>query len=281
METGQKHMAITNNNSNKLTNLELSIQLSLSGLSFCILNRNSNTIEVLKVHRFEKQLNPLEALDTLDNLLKKNTALNEDFKNVTIIHDNDLSTLVPESLFDKNHLADYLKFNSKILKSDFIAHDPISENNSVNVYVPYININNYIYDKFGAFTFKHKSSVLIESILQIEKEAIDTKVYIHVGFNHFEIIVTEKGKLKLYNTFSYNSKEDFIYYILFTGEQLNLNPETLNLVLLGDITENDILYNIVYKYIRNVSFGNRNDGFKYASKPNSEHSNFSLLKSFS
>jgi hypothetical protein len=253
----------------------------LSGLSFCILNKDSKTIVNLKELNFEKAFNPLELLDELKTLFDKEDVLSTHFNNVTIIHDNDLSTLVPKPLFDKNHLADYLKFNSKILKSDFIAHDPILENNSVNVYVPYININNYIYDKFGAFTFKHKSSVLIESILQIEKEAIDTKAYIHVGFNHFEIIVTEKGKLKLYNTFSYNSKEDFIYYILFTGEQLNLNPETLNLVLLGDITENDILYNIVYKYIRNVSFGNRNDGFKYASKPNSEHSNFSLLKSFS
>ena len=276
-------MAITNNSSNKLTNQDLSIQLSLSGLSFCILNKDSNTIVGLKELNFEKSLNPLELLDELKILFEKEDVLSNNFNSITIIHDNDLSTLVPKALFNKNHLADYLKFNSKILKSDFIAHDPISENNSVNVYVPYININNYIYDKFGSFTFKHKSTVLIESILQIEKEATDSynKVYIHVGFNNFEIIVTEKAKLKLYNTFSYNSKEDFIYYILFTAEQLNLSPETLNLVLLGDITKNDALYNIVYKYIRNVNFGNRHDSFKFAENPKSEHSNFPLLKSIS
>ncbi len=281
METGLKHMAITNNSSNKLTNLDLSIQLSLSGLSFCILNKDSKTIIGLKELNFEKSLNPLELLDELKTLFDKEDVLKNHFNSVTIIHDNDLSALVPKPLFDKNHLADYLKFNSKILKTDFIAHDPILENNSINVYVPYVNINNYIYDKFGAFTFKHKSSVLIASILQIEKEATDTKVYVHVGFNHFEIIVTEKGKLTLYNTFSYNSKEDFIYYILFTAEQLNLNPETLNLVLLGDITENDTLYNIVYKYIRNVNFGNRYDNFKFVENPKSEYSNFPLLKSIS
>ena len=77
--------------------------------------------------------------------------MNNSFTNVTIVHNNDLSTLVPEELFNKNHVADYLKFNSKILKSDFIAYDSILENSSVNVYVPYININNYIYDKFGTF----------------------------------------------------------------------------------------------------------------------------------
>lgn len=279
-ETGQKHMAQTNNSSNKLTNLELSIQLSLSGLSFCILSKDSNTIIEVKEFRFEKSLNPLEVLDELKALFTNETILNNSFTNVTIIHDNDLSTLVPKALFNKNHLADYLKFNSKILKSDFIAYDSILENSSVNVYVPYININNYIYDKFGSFIFKHVSSVLIESILRIEKGSTLPKVYVHVSFNQFEIIIIKEGKLVLYNTFAYNSKEDFIYYILFTAEQLNLDPESLNLVFIGDITENDELYNIAYKYIRNISFGIRNDNFKYINNPKSKYSNFTLLKSF-
>jgi hypothetical protein len=278
-ETGQKHMAITNNSSNKLNNLELSIQLSLSGLSFCILNKDSNTIIEVKELRFEKRLNPFEVLDELKVLFENESTLNNSFTNVTIVHNNDLSTLVPEALFNKNHVADYLKFNSKILKSDFIAYDSILENSSVNVYVPYININNYIYDKFGTFIFKHISSVLIESILRIEKASTTPKVYIHVSLNHFEIIIIKEGKLELYNTFVYNSKEDFIYYILFTAEQLNLNPETLNLVFIGDITEDDEIYNIAYKYIRNISFGNRNDDFKYIDKPKSNYSNFTLLKS--
>ena len=278
-ETGQKHMAITNNSSNKLNNLELSIQLSLSGLSFCILNKDSNTIIEVKELRFEKRLNPFEVLDELKVLFENESTLNNSFTNVTIVHNNDLSALVPEALFNKNHVADYLKFNSKILKSDFIAYDSILENSSVNVYVPYININNYIYDKFGTFIFKHISSVLIESILRIEKASTTPKVYIHVSLNHFEIIIIKEGKLELYNTFVYNSKEDFIYYILFTAEQLNLNPETLNLVFIGDITEDDEIYNIAYKYIRNISFGNRNDDFEYIDKPKSNYSNFTLLKS--
>ncbi|WP_298555753.1 DUF3822 family protein [uncultured Algibacter sp.] len=273
-------MAIANNSSNKLTNIELSIQVSLSGLSFSILNRNTNTIEIIKELHFEKSLNPLEILDELKHLFLKETVLKRNFSSINIIHDNDLSTLVPKSLFNKNYLADYLKFNSKILKSDFIAYDPISESNSVNVYVPYININNFIYDKFGAFIFKHVSTILIESILQFEKESSSTKMYINVSSNHFEILILKKGNLELYNTFSYYTEEDFIYYILFTAEQLGLNPETLNLVLIGDIVKHDNLYNIAYKYIRNINFGDRKDTFKHLKKTKSMYSNFTLLKSF-
>ena len=278
-ETGQKNMVVTNNDITHKNYKKLSIQVSLSGLSFCVLNKDSNTIIEVKELRFEKRLNPFEVLDELKVLFENESTLNNSFTNVTIVHNNDLSTLVPEALFNKNHVADYLKFNSKILKSDFIAYDSILENSSINVYVPYININNYIYDKFGTFIFKHISSVLIESILRIEKASTTPKVYIHVSLNHFEIIIIKEGKLELYNTFVYNSKEDFIYYILFTAEQLNLNPETLNLVFIGDITEDDEIYNIAYKYIRNISFGNRNDDFEYIDKPKSNYSNFTLLKS--
>ena len=273
-------MAQTNKNYNKLTNLELSIQISLSGLSFCILQNDTKTITTLKHINFEKKLNPFEVLDKLIHLFNTESVLQVAFSNVNVIHTNELSTLVPKPLFKENCLADYLKFNSKILKSDFLAFDSIELNDSVNVYVPYININNFIYEKFGSFTYKHFSTILIEQILFIEKNADDTKVYVHVNSNHFEIIVVEKGKLIIYNTFEYTTKEDFIYYILFTAEQLQLNPETLSLILIGNVNKNDDLYNITYKYIRHVSFGKRIDNYNYQEQPETNYSDFTLIHSF-
>ena len=268
-------MAQTTNNLNKPTNLELSIQLSLSGLSFCTLHRETNTISGLKQINFDKKLNPLELLDQLKHVFNTEPVLKNNFNRVFVVHDSELSTFVPKPLFNEACLADYLKFNSKILKSDFITYDDIPINDSVNVYVPYININNFIYDKFGSFTFKHVSTILIE------KHSNIPKVYVNVGNNHFEMIVVDKTKLLLYNTFDYSTKEDFIYYILFTAEQLELNPETLNLVFIGDIDTKDKLYTIAYKYIRFVFLGNREDNYKYSNgaQPETNHAHFALIKS--
>lgn len=272
-------MAQTNKISNKLTNLELSIQISLSGLSFCILQKDSNTILTLKELNFQKKFNHLELLDKLKHVLNTEEVFQNTFGNITVLHDNDLSTLVPKPLFNEDNIADYLKFNSKILISDFLAYDQLSINESINIYVPYISINNFMYDHFGPFTYKHVSTVLIEEILHIEKNSTSSKIYVNVSKNHFETIVVDNSKLLLYNSFEYNSKEDFIYYVLFAAEQLNLNPETFNLVFLGDVVQDDELYSTAYNYIRNVSFGNRNDTFTYTEEPKSEHSNFSLIKS--
>ena len=90
--------------------------------------------------------------------------------------------------------------------------------------------------------------------------------------------MVQNQKLHLFNSFEYKTPEDFIYYILFTAEQLQLNPENFKLELLGAIVENDAFYQIAYKYIRNISLFDVSD-FKnnFTEKENREH--FILLHS--
>ncbi|WP_298901556.1 DUF3822 family protein [uncultured Psychroserpens sp.] len=260
----------------------LSIQIRLSGLSFCILNRTTNTIELLQHVHLEKKATPFELLNDLKVILASNSDFEQTFDTITCIYQNELSCLVPDALFDEQNLADYLKFNAKILKTDFISFDTLPTNKSVNIYVPLININNYIFDTFGSFVYKHSSTILIETLLQTNFKNEEEKLYINVNTSTFEIIGINNGKLIFYNSFEYNTKEDFIYYVLFTVEQLKLNPETIHTVLTGQIEEKSELYAILYTYIRHVAFEKPIAYFKFDDgiKTTSSHSDFIILNSF-
>ena len=107
-------------------------------------------------------------------------------------------------------------------------------------------------DQFGEFKYQHSSTILIRSLIEHAKSNDGLSFFVHVGLNHFEIIVVEKGKVLLYNSFEYSSKEDFIYYILFTAEQLQLDPESQKVLLLGNTDKDHTLFEMVYKYIRHV-----------------------------
>lgn len=259
---------------------KLSIQLSLSGLSFCILNTSNNKIVAYEQIDFDKKGNPFEALERLIHYFDTREYLQINFDDILVIHENNISTLVPKQLFNKEYLADYLKFNSKILKSDFISYDELDTSKTVNVYVPYVNVNNYIYEAFGAFTFKHFSTILVDKILELDVNTNAPKTYVHVSNKHFEIVITEKGKLILYNTFEYHNAEDFIYYILFTMEQLNLDTETIKVIFLGNISRSSNLYKIAYKYIRHISFIEQNDNHGFMANTDSEQSSFIITNSF-
>jgi hypothetical protein len=121
------------------------------------------------------------------------------------------------------------------------------------VYIPYVNINNYFVDEFGFFTYKHSNTILVTKLLDISKNVDAKKMFVHMGSEHFEIIIVQNQHLLLFNSFDYKTPEDLIYYLLFTAEQLNMNPESFNLEFLGIIDEESPFFKIAYKYIRNVS----------------------------
>ncbi len=275
METGLRIIQANNNISDK--NLVLSIQAGLSGLSFFVLDRFSEIIVDVIVENFSKQQTPDQLLKAVKTAFNRNDSLRQSFSKVQIIHDNEMQTLVPSALFEEAHLSDYLKYNTKIFKTDFITYDVIQNKDAMLVYIPFVNINNYIFERFGSFEYKHSATVLIDKILQLEKNNNQKKLYINIQQTHFELIALDGNSFKLFNRFEYKTREDFIYYILFTSEQLDFNPENFRCILLGAIEDNDDLFSIAYKYIRHVSLLPISN-MRY--NQNNSTQNFTLLNSF-
>jgi len=278
METGQKTIQ-KKTRIDKTSNIKLSIHISLNGLSFCIIDLISKEIDFLRTYSLSKNSTPKELLKTLKKGFKENDELRNSFSSVKIIHYNNLSTVVPEPLFDKKNALSYLKFNSKILKNDYVAYDRIFNNECVNVFIPYVNINNYIFKMFDSFVYNHYSSIILEKVKLNEKNTTTPSLYLNININHMEITYFVKNKLVFYNRFDFNTKEDVMYYLLFTIDQLKLNPEEIPVVITGNISEDDDNYKIIYKYIRNVSIFNSeiNQENKFY---NSLKSDITLLNSF-
>jgi hypothetical protein len=231
---------------------KLSIQVSLNGLSFCAADTVTQQIIESDTVVFVKELNIIEVLAQLDKLFKRHDLHEKQFDEVTVVHRNHLFGLVPKSLFDPNSLSDYLKFNARIFATDSLAYDEVENQDMVNVYVPYANINNYVYDVFGEFTFLHNGTIIIQSLLNgygSHKEAI---CYAHVSKNQLDICVIAQKNLLLYNSFLYETDEDFAYYLLFVLEQLELDTNQVPVKLFGAIEEDDPVFELCHNYIKNI-----------------------------
>lgn len=179
--------------------------------------------------------------------------LTKSFDEVMVIHDNNLNTFVPTSLFDIHFLASYLQYNAKIFETDFYTHDIIFPYEMNNVYVPFVNINNFLLDQYETFEYQNANSILVKQLLDLSKNKDEKQVFVHIQKEHFEIVVVKNQQLLLFNSFQYNTPEDFIYFILFTCEQLQLNPETISVQLFGNCKQEDAFFKIAYQYIRNCA----------------------------
>jgi hypothetical protein len=239
---------ITDKNYNKL-----SLQVTLNGFSYCICDTLNNKIVALK----EINFNIFPASSKVEDLYWKAfndyPELKEKYDEVIVLHDSNLNTFVPTALFDEEFMGSYLQYNTKVFETDFFAFDALPNYEMNHVFIPYVNINNFLFDQFSTFNYKHVNTILVSKLLELSKNIDEKQVFVHFSKNKFEIIVVQNQKLLLFNSFDFVTKEDFIYFLLFTIEQLNLNPEHFKLQLLGLISEESELFEIAYKFVRNVS----------------------------
>lgn len=231
---------------------KLSIQVSLNGLSFCVADTVSQKIAYSDTVVFEEELNIVEVQAQLDKLFAKHELQQKQFDDVTVVHRNTFFGLVPKALFDPSSLSEYLKFNTRVFATDSLAYDEVENQDMVNVYVPYANINNYVYDIFGEFTFLHNGTVIIQSLLNGYGNHKEAVCYAHVSKKQLDICVIAQKNLLLYNSFLYETKEDFAYYLMFVLEQLGLDNNQVPVKLFGVIEEDDPIYELCHKYINNI-----------------------------
>ncbi|WBL24422.1 DUF3822 family protein [Zunongwangia sp. HGR-M22] len=233
--------------------MKLSIQVSLNGLSFCILNTESNTIVYYHKKIFDKELDPINLLQKIEEEYNTQSQLKTPVNEVKLCFCNTLFTLVPKKWFQEDAAASYLKFNTKILKTDFVAIDEIDDNQIVNIYIPYTNILNYFFEKYGEFEYSHHLSILLHKFLSFEDHK-GIKIYAHNRNKQLDLFAIEDGKLLVCNSFSYSTGEDYLYYLLFIAEQLNLDPKKFSLNLSGEIHKEDEIYKLLQDYIQHIIF---------------------------
>jgi len=243
-----------NNTLNVLNHKSLSIQLSSDGFSFCVFNKTQQVYEDFVEINFERPSSaPNDLYKNVKEIFNENELLHANYQDVTLIHHNNINTFVPTEFFDKSLLFQYLEQTVKVFNSDLVCYDNLIEQDVKNVFVPFNNINQFISDSFSDFSFCHATTVFFKNILS-KINVSQKEMFVNVYNNNFDILVLENNQLVLSNAFEFTNSEDFVYYILFTAEQLKMDPNVFKLTLFGKIDTFSNFYKLLYQYVRNVEF---------------------------
>ncbi len=240
----------------------MTIQYYLDGLSFVIFDTAENKFIALKHYHISEKDISLETL--LSELQEKESWKMEDFKSVNILIDNNNNTFVPRDCFQEETKGSYLSILN--LQCSNIMTDVIAEHDMINVYsskedLSFLNDNIKIY---------HSSSILIKKLIkEFSSRNHETRAFVNVKNNSYELIVLNNDKLVFHNYFNFNTKEDFLYFILFTFDQLNIDNESVPLYFLGFIEEKSTLVELCSRYVRNIRFFNRDNDYNYINELNS------------
>lgn len=250
---------------NLTSTYHLSIQISLDGFSFSILDTIRNKYIVLKHINLKGILHPFSLSEELTKYLDEDELLNADFKSVKCIYLSQKSTLVPSPLFKDENLSLYFQFNHQVDKSESLHHYKLKNSDTNIIYAIPECIEQSLKSKYSNIKFYHQGCPLIEDILLNHKNKENTcKVFVNVSQEFFDIATIKGSSLILFNSFHYKNEKDLIYFILNIYEQLKLNPETTEIILSGDINKNNSNYNMVKRFIRHIKFEKLNNSYGYS-----------------
>jgi len=249
---------------NESDSCHLSIQIRLDGFSFAILNIPKQKYIALEYYDIQSNNAPNHLAHEIDRIIAKQKLLQQRFASTSISIADTMNTLTPEALYVESDGKEILKFNQPILQNENESRDWLASIKGYNSYVIPEVLERCFNKNFPKAKWNHDSSILIESLIQQFKLQEEEKVYLSVQNNYFELTVLHGKKLLFFNSFTYKTAADLVYYLLFTFEQLAINPDQTPLVLLGEIEQESEVYKLLYRYVRNIHFTKRNPNYKYS-----------------
>ena len=160
------------------------------------------------------------------------------------------------ALFDADHAASLHALNHPLDDADELGWERIDAQDSYFIFTWPKAWKLVLESQFLQVKIHHYAPLMAKGLLP--NSLGKTAVYVHVQDFREDIVVIADGKFLLFNSFNFQSTEDFVYYILLAYDRLSLNRETIPLKLLGEVELGSALFDSCYKYIRDVDFLERN-----------------------
>lgn len=203
-------------------------------------------------------------LSNLPEIVRNNNLLKASFRDVKVVVNSVVSTIVPSVMYEEAQAKEYLDFNHEPQENSKVMSNEMKLLDAHNVFSIPALTSSLIHHSFKKPRVFHSSNPLVEGLLSLYKNKIDINLFISSDGSSMELVIIRSGKLLLYNQFAYNTPADFIYFMLFACEQLQLNPEQIPVILLGKIDKNSPESNIIEQYFRHVSWMHRPGQLEYS-----------------
>ncbi|CAH1001509.1 hypothetical protein LEM8419_02412 [Neolewinella maritima] len=233
---------------------ELSILTGVDSFVYVIRNRITN--QLLAYHRSE--LPAVEAVDRparLAQLVEADVRLRDlRYGNVLLGWDTPAFTLVPDDLFDGTQARSYLEQLTVVGLEDEVRHETYHELGSSLVYVARRDDLLETARLFHTPRIQHYAGGLLTAWASRARRLQHEAISCSVRGKRLLLAGHRNGKLLYYNTFTWESSQDAVYYLLLAYTQAGFSPSRAALYLSGEIGTTDELYYQFYRYVEDIRF---------------------------
>jgi hypothetical protein len=222
---------------------------------------DTNWVLLLEDYVLPEVSSPEALQETLTEIFDAHAVLKAGFwKNVTVSFKTQKFVQVPFALFSEESMHEYLSFNAQldaeketVLKVEHVSSEVVT------VFAVQTQLLNWLLGLYPASVLSavHQSCAIIEGVLKEATKIRNSPLYVYIDRFKLHIVACNDGKLVYYNQFAVKHFEDYIRYIMLVMKSLQMNQQSSEVMLWGYIGKNSPHYHEFYKFINNVTFGDR------------------------
>lgn len=180
---------LQSNNQFKTYFKELSIQINLDGLSFCVFNPVLLCVEAIYNFPINFSYKSKEDIDRqIYFVIQSEDDLRQDFDTIKVLHNTPSFAFIPQSLYGgKDEMLEYLKYSIDVSEAEpyTVEIDRIISIETVNAYLPNTIVNNALLSYYGRFDYQHFATSLLRMFLKHYSSHAFEVMYIYAEVGSF------------------------------------------------------------------------------------------------
>ena len=233
---------------------ELSILTGVDSFAYIIRDRTDNRLLAYRSYSFGRE----ERADwpaALSALVAGDERLHERrYGKGILAWDTPALTLVPAALYRPGNPTGYLEHLTVIGLDDEVRHEHYHELESELIYSARRDYVLTAERQLGTLRTQHLAGGLLTAWALRSRRLNHASVSCSVRENRIFVAGHQKGALRYFNTFHFDTAQDGVYFLLLAFEQCGFAPDRVPLYLSGDVTANGELYQQFYRYVEDLRF---------------------------
>lgn len=193
-------------------------------------------------------------LDNLSHFLEKEELMGYLFRRIKVALPQPLAALVPRRLLKDEELPSYLAALTDLADGEETQADVLSFGDAKVVYQCNAAVASLIRKKMPTAHLYSLATPFLEAAHALRTNTMENYVVLNIHERRLQLGYFSGNKLLFYNSFSFSSASDVLYYCLLVYEQFQLDPDKVPLMLAGELMQSSDIYKMLYRYVADIQF---------------------------
>lgn len=234
----------------KTKEYKLSIQVSLDGFSFLVVNPLQNILLVFKSVPLKISSKNLIGRHLKEWILSEEL-LQKTYKNVYIIIHSNNFTLVPNNYYQFENTGNYSALLFEQEKNEKTKVDSVSRIESKLLFSVHKSILETLESFFEDFEITHPVKLLIEKTFDLSQM---NSLVLYFISNHLNLLLFQNDKLLLANAFKISNINDLVYYVLTILKQTEIESAKTSVFFGGETFVETEIEKVLAPYFESINY---------------------------